>query len=75
MRHCWMTFLLRVCVGYINDLEQVIYLLQRSRIEENPKTHYNGIEKQAAWSICCTHNADSRQFPTDLPRFVPVGQG
>ena len=26
-----------------------------------------------AWSICCTHNADSRQFPTALLRSVPLG--
>lgn len=37
-----------------------MYSLQGSRIEENPKTHYNEIERQAAWSICCTHDTDSR---------------
>ena len=47
----------------------------KSRIEGNPKTHYNGTDRQAAWSICCTHNADSRQLPAALPRPVPLGQG
>ena len=30
-------------------------------------------EKQVVWSICCTPNTDSRQFPTVLPRSVPLG--
>ena len=30
-------------------------------------------EKQVVWSICCTPNTDSRQFPTVLPRSIPLG--
>ena len=26
------------------------------------------------WSICCTPNTDSRQFPATLPRSVPLDQ-
>ena len=29
-------------------------------------------EKQVVWSICCTPNTDSRQFPTVLPRSIPL---
>ena len=47
----------------------------KSRIEENPKTHYNGTDRQTAWSICCTHNADSRQLPAALPRSVSLDLG
>lgn len=38
-----------------------------------PKSTIIEFDRQAAWSIYCTHNTDSRQFPTDLPRSVPVG--
>lgn len=31
-------------------------------------------DKQAAWSICYTHNMDSQQFPTALPRSVSLDQ-
>ena len=51
-----------------------MYLLQGSRIEENPKTHYNEIERQATWSSCRTHNTDSQHFPTVLPRSVLLDQ-
>lgn len=49
-------------------------MLQGGRIEENPKTHYNEIERQATWSICHTHNMDSRQFSATMPRSVPLDQ-
>ena len=31
-------------------------------------------DRQVTWSICRTHNTDSRQFPTTLPRSVSLNQ-
>ena len=39
-----------------------------------PKPTIIEFDRQAAWSICCTHNMDSQQFPTVLLRPIPLDQ-
>lgn len=52
-----------------------MYLLQGSRIEENPpKPTIMEFDRQATRSIHCTHNTDSRQLSAVLPRSVPLDQ-
>ena len=44
----------------------------KAGLKKIPKPTIMEFDRQAAWSVCCTHNTYSRQFPTALPRSVSL---
>ena len=78
--------ILRACQEF-GESNRIIYLRSAGRnaglhkqagvfiLKKIPTPTIMEFGKQAARNIRCTHNTDSRQFPTALPRSVPLDQG